>query len=78
MKQRVNIPSGTYFLMNKKIMELKEDHMKPRHWKVLLSKLKLNIPQSEITFGILWKVDLNKNEQIFKDIMAVATGENVL
>lgn len=35
--------------------------MKPRHWKILLNKLHINVPQNEITFGKLWKADLNRN-----------------
>ncbi len=46
MKQKVNIPGGSYYLMNKKIMELKEEHMKPRHWKMLINKLRIDVPQS--------------------------------
>lgn len=46
MKQKVNIPGGTYYLMNKKIMELKEECMKPRHWKMLQSKLRIDGPHS--------------------------------
>ena len=61
MKQKVSLPGGTYYLMNKKIMELKEEHMKPRHWKMLMSKLRIEVPQGEITFGRLWKADLNRN-----------------
>lgn len=78
MKQKVNIPGGTYYLMNKKIMELKEECMKPRHWKILQNKLRIDGPQSEITFGKLWKADLNRNEPIFREVMAIATGEMVL
>ena len=74
MKQKVNIPGGTYYLMNKKIMELKEECMKPRHWKMLTTKLRIDGPQNEITFGKLWKADLNRNDPIFKEVMAIATG----
>ena len=52
--------------------------MKPRHWKSLLAKLNITVPQSEVTFGRLWKADLNRNESVFKDIMAIAIGEMVL
>jgi dynein heavy chain 1 len=52
--------------------------MKPRHWKSLLNKLNINVPQGEITFGRLWKADLNRNDSIFREVMAIAIGENVL
>jgi dynein heavy chain 1, cytosolic len=78
MKLKVGIPGGSFYSMNKKILELKEECMKPRHWKSLLNKLNINVPQSEVTFGKLWKADLNRNETVFRDIMAVAIGEQVL
>lgn len=46
MKQKVGIPGGSYYLINKKIVELKEECMKQRHWKVLLQKLNINVPQN--------------------------------
>ena len=61
MKGKVNIPGGSIYLMNKKIMELKEECMKPRHGKMLISKLRIDVPQSDITFGKLWHADLNRN-----------------
>jgi hypothetical protein len=35
--------------------------MKPRHWKMLLGKLRIQATQNDITFGTLWKADLNRN-----------------
>jgi hypothetical protein len=52
--------------------------MKSRHWKILLTKLNINIAQNEVTFGTLWKADLNRNEPIFNEIMSIAMGENIL
>lgn len=46
MKNKVSMPRGSYYLMNKKIMDLKEEWMKPRHWKMLLNKLHINVPQN--------------------------------
>lgn len=46
MKQKVNLPNGSYYLMNKKIIDLKEEHMKPRHWKKLITQLRIDVPQS--------------------------------
>ena len=64
--------------MNKKIVDLKEDWMKPRHWKMLLSKLRIDVSQNEVTFGKLWKADLNRNDPIYTEITTIAKGENVL
>jgi len=77
MKGKVGI-GGSFLKMNKKIMELKEESMKPRHWKQLLSKLGLKISQNEVTFNVLWTADLNRNENTVRDILAIASGENVL
>lgn len=60
--------------MNKKIMDLKDDYMKPRHWKLLMTKLRIDCPQNEITFGRLWKADLNRNDPIYREVLSIATG----
>lgn len=73
MKAKIG-QGGTYVKMNKKISELKDDNMKPRHWKQLLSKLGLKLSQSEVTFNALWTVDLNRNENTVRDVLAVASG----
>jgi hypothetical protein len=52
--------------------------MKSRHWKILLTKLNINIAQNEVTFGTLWKADLNRNEPIFNEIMSIAMGDKIL
>ena len=77
MKAKVG-PGGSLLKMNKKISDLKEESMKPRHWKQLLSKLGLKVSQNEVTFNILWTADLNRNENTVRDILSVASGENVL
>lgn len=40
--------------------------------------MRIDGPQSDITFGKLWKADLNRNDAIFREIISIATGENVL
>lgn len=52
--------------------------MKPRHWKILLTKLGLSKAQSEVTFHDLWSRDLNKYKNVVDDVFVIATGENVL
>lgn len=69
---------GQYNKMNRLIMELKTDAMKDRHWRQLLSKLKINEPISEITLQSLWNAELMRYEQVVRDIMTVARGELVL
>lgn len=55
-------------------MDLKDDYMKPRHWKLLMTKLRIDCPQNEITFGRLWKADLNRNDPIYREVLSIATG----
>lgn len=42
MKAKIGIPHGSFYKINKRILDLKEDSMKPRHWKILLTKLGLS------------------------------------
>lgn len=52
--------------------------MKPRHWKILLTKLGLNKSQNEVVFNDLWARDLNRYKNVVDDVLTIATGENVL
>lgn len=74
MKSRVAKYKKEYVHMS----ELKSEAMKPRHWKILLSKLKIRAPASEVTVGMLWDVDLIKNDAIVKEVMSQARGELIL
>lgn len=74
MKSRLT----NYKKMNALIMELKNEAMKTRHWKTLLSKMKLNVSVGELTLSILWSCDLLKYENHIRDVMTVARGELVL
>lgn len=67
-----------YKKMNLLIMELKNDAMKPRHWKTLMTKIKLTMSFNELTLGHLWNCDLLRYENTIKDVMTVARGELVL
>jgi hypothetical protein len=78
MKAKVSIPHGTFYKINKRILDLKEDSMKPRHWKILLTKLGLNKSQNEVVFNDLWARDLNRYKNVVDDVLTIATGENVL
>ena len=78
MKAKIGIPHGSIYKINKRILDLKEDSMKPRHWKILLTKLGLSKAQSEVTFYDLWSRDLNKYKNVVDDVFTIATGESVL
>ena len=60
------------------ISELKSDALKERHWKTLMKRLRVTWVLSEMTLGHLWDIDLQKNEMIVKDILAIAQGERAL
>ena len=61
--------------VNARLIDLKSDALKERHWKDLRSKLSLRGPLSDLTLGHLWDVDLVKNDGIIRDICLQAQGE---
>ena len=61
--------------VNARLIDLKSDALKERHWKDLRSKLSLRGPLSDLTLGQLWDVDLVKNDSIVRDICLQAQGE---
>ena len=65
----------TLIQVNVRLVELKSDALKERHWKDLKSKLSLKGSLSELTLGQLWDVDLVKNDSIVRDICLQAQGE---
>ncbi|XP_049810823.1 dynein heavy chain, cytoplasmic isoform X2 [Schistocerca nitens] len=67
-----------YTKINMMIVELKSDALKERHWKLLMKQLRVNWVLSELNLGMVWDVDLQKNESIVKDIILVAQGEMAL
>ena len=60
------------------IVELKSEALKERHWKQLTRKLNVRWVLSELTLGLVWDVDLLKNELIVRDVILVAQGEMAL
>ncbi|CAD8134930.1 unnamed protein product [Paramecium octaurelia] len=74
MKEKVK----NYIKMNKLIMDLKDESMKERHWRQLLSKLKINESLNQLQMQHLWNANLLNYENLAKDIMTVARGEQVL
>lgn len=60
------------------IVELKSDALKERHWKLLMKQLHVNWVLSDLTLGLVWDVNLQKNEAVVKDIILVAQGEMAL
>ncbi len=60
------------------IVELKSEALKERHWKQLMRRLRVNWILTDLTLGKIWDADLQKNENIVKDVINVAQGEMAL
>ncbi|XP_050037127.2 dynein heavy chain, cytoplasmic isoform X2 [Dermacentor andersoni] len=67
-----------YTKVNLLIVELKSDALKERHWKQLMRQLRVSWVLSELTLGLVWDIDLQRNEAIVKDVILVAQGEMAL
>ncbi|XP_041430591.1 cytoplasmic dynein 1 heavy chain 1 isoform X2 [Xenopus laevis] len=67
-----------YMKVNMLVIELKSEALKDRHWKQLMKRLRVNWVVSELTLGLIWDVDLQRNEAIVKDVLLVAQGEMAL
>jgi dynein heavy chain 1 len=52
--------------------------MKPRHWKQLLTKLKIKVGFNDLTLNNLWQADLIKNHKVVAEILNEARGEMIL
>ena len=68
----------SYQKVNMLIVELKSDALKERHWKTLCKELRVNWVVSDLTLGQVWDVDLQKHENVVKDIILIAQGEMAL
>ncbi|XP_065167911.1 dynein heavy chain, cytoplasmic isoform X2 [Atheta coriaria] len=68
----------TYTKVNMMIVELKSDALKERHWKQLMRHLRVSWILSDLTLGQVWNVNLQKNEQVVKEVIQVAQGEMAL
>lgn len=67
-----------YLKVNVLIHELKSDALRERHWKQLMKMLNVHWVVTDLTLGRVWDIDLQKNENILKDVILVAQGELAL
>ena len=67
-----------YKKVNALFVELKSEAMKPRHWKNLLTKLKIKVQFKDLTLNHLWLADLIKNNKVVVEILSDARGELIL
>ncbi|KAJ3439563.1 dynein heavy chain [Anaeramoeba flamelloides] len=63
---------------NRTITDLKSDALKERHWKQLQIDLNVNWRFRDLKLGDIYDADLIKNEVIFRDVIAIASGEYTL
>jgi dynein heavy chain 1 len=52
--------------------------MKARHWKQLLTKLRIKVNFGDLTLGNLWHADLVKNHKVVTEVLTEARGELIL
>lgn len=67
-----------YRKVNGMFMELKSEAMKPRHWQVLLQKLKIKVKFNDLILNNLWQADLIKNNKVMVEILSEARGQLIL
>lgn len=60
------------------ISELRNEALKPRHWKLLLKKLGLDIPVEKLTLKDVWNFNFSLNNQIIKSVINQAVNEQAI
>ncbi|KAL8439825.1 hypothetical protein Efla_004351 [Eimeria flavescens] len=64
--------------LNMLITDMRSDTLKDRHWKSILSRLKIRKALADLTLGNLWDADLAANEGAIRDTLVQAQGESAL
>ena len=64
--------------INGLIGDLRTDAIKDRHWKVILTSLKIDKPMKDLILNDFWKADLLKKEKELQETINQAAGELVL
>ena len=64
--------------INSLIYDLRTDAIKDRHWKGILSKLKMNKSINDLFLGDFWNANILSQEKPIRDIINQAQGELVL
>ena len=67
-----------YKKVNDILMDLRNDAMKPKHWKELLSKLRITTKFSDMVLSELWCADLLGKNKSVNDVLTQARGEAIL
>ena len=69
---------GLSVQVNQLVVSMKSEAVKERHWKQMMRRLRVKWVLSELTLGHIWDIDLQKNEAVVRDVLAVAQGEMAL
>mmetsp|Transcript_17192 Transcript_17192/g.32539 ORF Transcript_17192/g.32539 Transcript_17192/m.32539 type:complete len:4250 (-) Transcript_17192:45-12794(-) len=67
-----------YLLGNGAISDLKNEALKERHWKQILSTLGINSSINELTIGLLWNHGIVNRRKSVNEILTTAQGEMAL
>jgi dynein heavy chain 1 len=68
----------SYLLGNGAISDLKNEALKERHWKQILSALGVNCSINELTIGLLWDHGVINRRKSINEILTTAQGEMAL
>jgi dynein heavy chain 1 len=60
---------------NSVLTDLKTEALKPRHWKTILSRLKVQVSFNSLTVGMLWDNGILTRKKEIGEILIVAQGE---
>lgn len=67
-----------YLKYNGIIVDLRSEALRERHWKDLRKRLNATWIYNELTLGNIWDSDLQKHENVFKEVITLAQGELAL
>jgi dynein heavy chain 1 len=60
------------------VTDLRSTAIKERHWDTLATRLSVRWNLSDMTLGTLWAVGLQSHEDVFRDVIGIAQGEQGL
>ncbi len=58
-----------YKKVNDTLSDMRADSMKPKHWKEVLSKLKITVKYSDLTLSHLWCADIISSKKVIDDVL---------
>uniref|UniRef100_A0A1I8II96 Dynein heavy chain, cytoplasmic n=1 Tax=Macrostomum lignano TaxID=282301 RepID=A0A1I8II96_9PLAT len=69
---------AAYTHLKGRLSSLTKANMLERHWKTLQKQLGVSWNMNDLSLGQLWDLDLQRNETVIRDVLAVAQGEKAL